>query len=100
MDRVTALCCLKLGSQAPGKCHTFVCCFSVREDDFCMTLEGRYQAATLCQLMVMLHGRLVTGCPYTMGPTLGAKFVVAGFISPFGGDGSCAGPMVGVDKCL
>ena len=76
----------------------FVHCFSGREDDFCMTLEVKHQAATLCQLMVMLDGKLVSECPHTFGPTLGTKFVVAGFTSHFGGDGLCTGPTVGTDK--
>ena len=63
-----------------------------------MTLEVRCQAAALHQLMVVLDGRLVTGCPHTMGPTLGTRFVVVDFTSTFRGDGSCTGPMVEVDK--
>ena len=97
--KVTALCCHKLGSWAPRKCHTFAHCFSAREHDFHSTLEVRHWVATLYQLMVMLKldGNLVTGCPYTLGPTLGAKFVVWVLPLPWLGDGSCSGPTVAVD---
>ena len=33
----SAVCCLKSGSQAPGKCCMFMCFFSVREDNFHVT---------------------------------------------------------------
>ena len=72
---VSTLCCQKLGGQAPGICHTFSHCFLVSEDNFCMALEVGCQAAALHQLVVMLDGNLVTGCPHTMDPTLDAKFV-------------------------
>ena len=42
------------------------------------------QAADLYQVMVILDGKLVTGCPHTMGPTLGAKFVLQVLPLPFG----------------
>ena len=45
MDRVTALCYLKLGSQAPGKGHSFVHCFSARKINFHMTLEVGHRAS-------------------------------------------------------
>ena len=48
--------------------------------------------ATLCQLMVMLDGRLVTGCPHTMGPTLGAKFVSWALPLPLGEMAHALGP--------
>ena len=92
MDRVTALCCLKLGSWVPGKCHTFVCCFSAREDNFCMTLDVRHQAATLCQLIVMLHSRLVTGCPHTMASTMGTRFLLQALPLPSGEMPHALGP--------
>ena len=92
MDRVTALCCLKSGSWAPGKCHTFVCCFSVREDNFHMTLEVRCQAAALYQLMVMLDSKLITWCPHIMGPTLSAKFVLQVLPLPLGEMAHAMGP--------
>ena len=56
---VTALCCLKLGSWVPVKCCMLSCCFSLREIDFCVTFEVRHQAAALCQLMVLLGGKLI-----------------------------------------
>ena len=59
--RVTALCCLKLGGQAPVKCHMFTYHFSVQEIDFCTTFEVGWQVATLCQLMVLLGGKLIGG---------------------------------------
>ena len=76
--------------------------FSAREDNFHMTLEVKHQAAALYHLMVMLglDGNLVTGCPYTMGPTLDTKFVSWLVPLPLMGDGSCSGPMVGVDREL
>ena len=43
---VTGLCCLKLHGSAPGKCM-FMCCFSMREDDFHMTSEVGHWAAIL-----------------------------------------------------
>ena len=92
MDRVTALCCLKLGGQMPGKCLTFVCCLSVREDDFHMTLEVGCWEATLCQLMVMLDGRLLTGCPHTSSPTLGTRFVLQALPHPLGEIAHVLGP--------
>ena len=52
---------LKLGGQALGKCHTFSCSFCLKEINFCMTFGVRCQAATLCQLMVMLGGKLIVG---------------------------------------
>ena len=92
MGRVTALCCLKLGGQVPGKCHTFVCCLSAREDDFHTTLEVRHSAAALYQLIVMLDGKLITGYPHTMGPTLGTKFVLWVLPLPSGEMAHALGP--------
>ena len=100
--KVTALCCQKLGGWVPGKCHMFACYLLVREENFHSTLEVRVLAAALYQLMVMLglDGYLVTGCPHTMGLTLGAKFVLQVLSLPLLGNGSCSGPMVGVDRKL
>ena len=89
---VTALCCLKLGTWVPGKCCTFAHCFSVREDDFHMTLEVRHWAAALYWLMVMLDGNMATGCPHTIGPTLGTKFVSQVLSLPLGEMAHALGP--------
>ena len=98
--KVTALCCQQSGGWEPGKCHTFAHCFSVREHNFHLTLEVGCQVAVLYQLMVMLglDCNLVTWHPHTMGPTLGTKFVLWVVPLPSMGDGSCSGPMVGVDR--
>ena len=50
-----------------------------------MILEVRHWAAALYQLMVMVDGKLVTGCPRAISPTLDATFVVMSGTSPFGG---------------
>ena len=95
--KVTALCCQKLGA---WEMSYIAHCFSVREDDFHMTLDVGCWMAALYQLMVMLDGNLVTGYPHTMGPTLGAKFVLQVVPLPLMGDGLCSGPTVGVDRKL
>ena len=104
-------------------CQVVRCLWNVIH--FCAALSKRNQflydfldvghwAAALCQLMVVLYrkldaghqlmallvGKLVNGCPHTMGPTLGTNFVVVGFTTPFRGGGSCAGPTVVVDRWL
>ena len=52
---------LKFGRQTLGKCHTFSCSFSLKEINFCMTFGVGHQAATPCQLMVLLDGKLIVG---------------------------------------
>ena len=52
----------------------------------------RCQAAALYQLMVMLDGNLITGCPHTMGPTLGTKFVSQVLPLPLGEMAHALGP--------
>ena len=95
MDRVTALCCLKLGGQVPGKCQAFAHFFSAREDNFHMTLDVWWWAAALQKLMVLLDGNLVTGWPHTMSPTLGAKFVLQVLHLPLGEMAHALGPWQG-----
>ena len=58
--KVTALhCLLKVGHSVTREMlHIFVL-LSAKEIDFCMTSEVRSWVATLCQLMVLLGGRLM-----------------------------------------
>ena len=74
---VTALCCLLPEVGQLGLCEmSYVCeLLSVGKDDFYTALEVRCWVAALCQLIVMVDGRLVTGCQHTIGPTLGTNFV-------------------------
>ena len=89
IDRVTALhCLLEVRWLGTGKMSYIFLLLSVREIDFCTAFEVGSWAATLCQLMVVLYwkldagsqlmvllvGKLVSGCLHTMGPTLGANF--------------------------
>ena len=57
-----------------------------------MTLEVRHQAAALYQMMVMLDGKLITGCPDTLSPTLGTKFVLCVLPLPSGEMAHALGP--------
>ena len=82
---------------------SYVCMLSLSERrKFSFNFGSQVLAAALYQLMVMLglDGYLVTGCPHTMGLTLGAKFVLQLLSLPLLGNGSCSGPMVGVDRKL
>ena len=88
-------------------CHTFTHLFSAKEIIFCMTLQVGHQVADLCQLMVLLVGKLTTGCsgqlmmvlitecscPLAIGPTLGARVWLSWVLpSPYRGEACALGP--------
>ena len=77
-----------------------------------MTLQVGSWVAILYQLMAMLDVKLtagcldqlmvmpITGCPPPWAPHWVHNLFVVGFTTPFGGGGSCTGPMVWVDRQL
>ena len=60
IDRVTALhCLLEVRQSGTGKMSYIFVLLLAREIDFCMTFEVKCQVAALCQLMVLLGGKLM-----------------------------------------